>query len=149
MRRNVVIILHSHVAAVGAACGGSSYGNNNNGPSFTPVPSGPNTVLAPNGAYLGNGTNFTPGTLTVPAGTTVTWGNNDVTTHTVTSDTARVQLEQPELRRDVPGEVRQPGAVQVPLHHSLVHDRDDRRAVVGQSEAARPGTLRPVARDRA
>ena len=86
MRRNVFIILI--LAAVGAACGGSSYGNNNNGPSFTPVPSGPNTVLAPNGAYLGNGTNFTPGTLTVPAGTTVVWGNNDVTTHTVTSDTA-------------------------------------------------------------
>lgn len=87
MRRHVVIILITLMfAAVGAACGGTSYGNNNNGPSFTPVPSGQNTVLAPNGAYLGNGTNFTPGTLTVAAGTTVTWGNNDVTTHTVTAD---------------------------------------------------------------
>ena len=88
MRRNVIIILVTLMfAAVGAACGGSSYGgSNNNGPSFTPVASGPNTVLAPNGAYLGNGINFTPGTLTVPAGTTVLWGNNDVTTHTVTSD---------------------------------------------------------------
>ena len=87
MRRNVIIILMTlMLAAVGAACGGSSYGSNNNGPSVTPVPSGPNTVLAPNGAYLGNGINFTPGTLTVSAGTTVLWGNNDVTTHTVTSD---------------------------------------------------------------
>ncbi|HKW02228.1 MAG TPA: cupredoxin domain-containing protein [Vicinamibacterales bacterium] len=87
MRRNVVIILTLLVfAAVGAACG-SGYSSNNNGPSFTPVPSGPNTVLAPNGAYLGPGNGFTPATLTVPAGTTVTWGNNDVTTHTVTSDT--------------------------------------------------------------
>jgi plastocyanin len=84
MRRNVFIILI--LAAVGAACG-SSYGNNNNGPSGTPLPSGPNTVLVPNGAYLGNGTGFTPGTLTVPAGTTVMWGNNDVTAHTSTSDT--------------------------------------------------------------
>jgi plastocyanin len=87
MRRNVIIILMTlMLAAVGAACGGSSYGGNNNGPSVTPVPSGPNTVLAPNGAYLGNGITFTPGTLTVSAGTTVLWGNNDVTTHTVTSD---------------------------------------------------------------
>jgi plastocyanin len=30
---------------------------------------------------------FTPGTLTVPAGTTVTWTNNDSATHRVASDT--------------------------------------------------------------
>lgn len=29
---------------------------------------------------------FTPPSLTVPAGTTVTWTNNDTTTHTVTAD---------------------------------------------------------------
>jgi plastocyanin len=29
---------------------------------------------------------FTPGTLTVKAGTTVTWANNDTTTHRPTSD---------------------------------------------------------------
>jgi plastocyanin len=88
MRRNIVIILTLlSFAAVGAACGSSYGGGNNNGPSFTPVPSGPNTVLAPNGAYLGGSNGFNPATLTVPAGTTVTWGNNDVTTHTVTSDT--------------------------------------------------------------
>ena len=84
MRRNVFIILI--LAAVGAACG-SGYGNNNNAPSGTPVASGPNTVLVPNGAYLGNGNGFNPGTLTVPAGTTVMWGNNDITAHTSTSDT--------------------------------------------------------------
>jgi plastocyanin len=88
MRRRALITLFilTFVAAAGAACGGG-YSNNMNGPSFTPIPSGPNTVLAPNGSYLGPGSGFTPGTLTVPAGTTVTWGNNDVTTHTVTSDT--------------------------------------------------------------
>ncbi len=84
MRRNVFIILI--LAAIGAACG-SSYSNNSNGPSVAPVPSGPNTVLVPNGAYLGNTTGFAPPTLTVAAGTTVTWGNNDVTAHTTTSDT--------------------------------------------------------------
>jgi plastocyanin len=83
MRRNVFIILI--LAAVGAACG-SSYGSNNNAPSGTPVPSGSNTVLIPNGAYLGNGNGFNPATLTVPAGTTVMWGNNDITAHTTTSD---------------------------------------------------------------
>jgi plastocyanin len=81
----IILITVSIAAAFGAACG-SSNSNNMNGPSFTPVPSGPNTVLAPNGAYLGGSNGFTPPTLTVPAGTTVTWGNNDVTTHTVTSD---------------------------------------------------------------
>jgi plastocyanin len=87
MRRHVVIIFTLLVvAAVGAACG-SGYGSNNNGPSFTPVPSGPNTVLVPNGAYLGGSNGYNPATLTVPAGTTVTWGNNDVTTHTSVSDT--------------------------------------------------------------
>lgn len=86
MRRSALIILII-TAAIAAACG-SSYSNNSmNGPSFTPVPSGATTVLAPNGAYLGPGNGFTPPTLTVPAGTTVTWGNNDVTAHTVTSDT--------------------------------------------------------------
>jgi|SRR5215471_1179578 len=85
MRRSVFIILII-AAAVAAACG-SSYSNNTNTPSGTPIASGPNTVLAPNGAYLGPGNGFTPSTLTVPVGTTVTWGNNDVTTHTVTSDT--------------------------------------------------------------
>lgn len=84
MRRNVLIILI--LAAFGAACG-SGYGGNNNGPSPAPVASGPNTVLMPNGAYLGNGNGFTPPTLTVTAGTTVMWGNNDITAHTVTSDT--------------------------------------------------------------
>jgi len=33
-----------------------------------------------------SGLTFSPGTLTVPSGTTVTWVNNEAVTHTVTSD---------------------------------------------------------------
>jgi len=85
MRRNVLIIFSIAIlAGVAGACG-SSYGSSNM-PSFTPIPAGPNTVLAPNGAYLGPGSGFTPSTLTVAAGTTVTFGNNDVTAHTTTAD---------------------------------------------------------------
>jgi plastocyanin len=64
-----------------ASCGSSS-----SSPSSTPIPAGSNTVLVPSGAYLGPGSGFTPPTLTVTAGTTVQWGNNDITQHTSTAD---------------------------------------------------------------
>lgn len=44
----------------------------------------PNTVIIQNFA-------FSPNNLTVKAGTTVTWINNDSTTHTVTSDNGAFQ----------------------------------------------------------
>jgi plastocyanin len=85
MRRNLLIILFTvFIAGVAAACG-SSYGSSTM-PSFPPVPAGPNTVLVPNGASLGPGPGFTPTPLTVAAGTTVVFGNNDGTTHTSTAD---------------------------------------------------------------
>jgi plastocyanin len=64
----------------------SSCGSSSSAPSSSPIPAGPTTVLAPNGAYLGPGSGFQPPTLTVTAGTTVTFGNNDVTTHTSVAD---------------------------------------------------------------
>ena len=73
------------LAMVVAGCGSSSSYSSNN-PSPMPIPAGPNTVLVPNGAYLGPGSGFTPTTLTVASGTTVVWGNNDVTAHTTTAD---------------------------------------------------------------
>lgn len=55
----------------------------------TPIPAGPTTVLVPNGTAGSNaGPGFAPTPLTVAAGTTVTWGNNDSTTHTTTADGA-------------------------------------------------------------
>jgi plastocyanin len=71
-------------AALGAVLAGilgcskdssNPYGSNSG--SSSPPP--PNTVVMMNTA-------FNPGTLTVSAGTTVTWQNNDGTTHTSTSD---------------------------------------------------------------
>jgi len=58
------------------SCGKSNgYGNNN---TTTPPPV-TNTVSIVN-------MTFSPATLNVPVGTTVTWTNNDNMTHTVTSD---------------------------------------------------------------
>lgn len=75
------------VIAVGlsvASCG-SSYSSSTN-PSPTPIAAGPNTVLMPSGAAIGTGPGFNPSSLTVAAGTTVMWGNNDNTQHTATAD---------------------------------------------------------------
>ncbi len=73
----------------------------------------------PNGAYLGNGNGFTPGTLTVPAGTTVMWGNNDITAHTLDLGHRALELENMKSWRDVSGEARQPGARTG--HHCTIH----------------------------
>jgi len=54
------------------SCSKSNSNNNNS-------PAAPNTVSIVNMA-------FTPGTITVTAGTMVTWSNNDNMTHTVTAD---------------------------------------------------------------
>jgi plastocyanin len=64
-----------------AACskgGGSAYGGNNNN-NNTGGNTSPNTVTM-------SGMTFSPATLTGAAGTTVTFQNNDNTTHTVTED---------------------------------------------------------------
>lgn len=49
-------------------------------PAPAPVPAAPNTVVM-------TGMVFSPATITVPVGTTVTWKNNDGIAHTSTSDT--------------------------------------------------------------
>ena len=60
----------------------SPYGNNTNNNNTNPQPSASgNTVSI-------SGMSFSPGSLTVKAGTTVTWTNNDNTVHTVTADDA-------------------------------------------------------------
>ncbi len=75
-------------AAIGiAACTGSGY-NSPSGPSAdpTPAPSGSTTVTIPGGASTQTTTAFGANPLTISAGTTVSWLNNDNTTHTSQAD---------------------------------------------------------------
>ena len=67
-----VVSLILGLSIIFVSCSKSSSNNNN-------PPSAPNTVTIANMA-------FTPPTITVTAGTAVTWKNNDNTTHTVTAD---------------------------------------------------------------
>ena len=72
--QNIFLLLISAFAII--SCGKSSgYGNNN---TTTPPP-------VANAVSIIN-MSFSPATLTVAVGTTVTWTNNDNMTHTVTSD---------------------------------------------------------------
>jgi plastocyanin len=58
------------------------------GPSSTPVPTRvPTPTQVPANTVSIQNLSFAPQTLTVASGTTVTWVNNDTTTHTTTSDT--------------------------------------------------------------
>ena len=83
MSQRLIIALTLLVSAT--ACG--SYSPPSPTPSPTPPPGGPSSAVAiPVGAeFLGNAA-FTPPDLTVRAGTTVTWTNNDRDSHTTTSD---------------------------------------------------------------
>jgi len=70
----VSILMISTILLISCGKSGSGYGTNNN----MPAASG-NTVSIVN-------MSFSPANLSVSAGTTVTWTNNDAMTHTVTSD---------------------------------------------------------------
>jgi len=78
MRSNVLTLVLGVLLL--AACGGSTspYGGGGGGGGCTPTTTKVCTV---------GGIQFSPATLTVTAGTTVTWQNGDAVTHTVTSAT--------------------------------------------------------------
>ncbi len=81
------MILRRSVALIGVLMLSACY-SSPSAPSTT-IPAGPTTVLIPAGTFLSSGTlSFTPSTLTVAVGTTVTFGNNDSYQHTTTADTA-------------------------------------------------------------
>jgi len=74
----IIVILTVVLMMGGTGCSTSK--------TTTPAPTNTTTDAASNTINIVNFT-FTPGTLTVKAGTTVTWTNNDSTTHHVASDT--------------------------------------------------------------
>jgi plastocyanin len=81
------IVLACTCLAGAAACGSSYNTPTPTGPGPAPIAAGPTVVLVPGGTAGSNrGPGFSPTPLTVAAGTTVTWGNNDGTLHTATSD---------------------------------------------------------------
>jgi plastocyanin len=68
-----------------AACGGSS---SPSAPSADPTPasSGSTTVTIPSGASIQTTSAFGANPLTISVGTTISWLNNDNTTHTSAAD---------------------------------------------------------------
>jgi plastocyanin len=77
------------VAAAGAAaCGSSGDGSSGSStPTSAPAPVSSGSAAAGGGSTVEiNNFAFSPKTLSVPAGTTVTWKFDDSTQHTVTAD---------------------------------------------------------------
>lgn len=72
----LLILLCSSIALLSCSKNSSAYGGTNNNNNNTT--SGSNVNISSSA--------FGPSSLTVKAGTTVTWTNNDYTTHTVTSN---------------------------------------------------------------
>src|SRR4030042_449210 len=88
MKRTVFLILSCvliFAGLLGMISCGTSYQTTT--PTTTPTQTQGNAVSIQNMA-------FSPATLTVSAGTTVTWTNNDTTIHTVTSNTGLFESVQ-------------------------------------------------------
>jgi plastocyanin len=85
------LVLAMTTLAIATACGGYSTPSPSPAPAPapTPTPSGPSSsVQIPVGAETLGNRAFTPDTLEISPGSTVTWTNTDATSHTTTSDGA-------------------------------------------------------------
>ena len=72
--------------ALAAGCGGG-YSTPSSPTTTNPAPAAsPNTIAIPAGAQTRGSAGYAPNPITVTAGTTVTWTNNDTTAHTATGD---------------------------------------------------------------
>jgi plastocyanin len=81
---NVRLVLAALVLASTVACSSSSSPST---PAPTPTPSGPSSgVSIVSGASVLTATAYSPNPVTVAAGTTVIWTNNDSTAHTSVSN---------------------------------------------------------------
>jgi plastocyanin len=79
IRLNVILL----AVTCFAACGGSS---SSPSPTPQPAPAGSTSVTIPSGASFLTTTAFGANPLTIAAGTTISWLNNDNTTHTTSAD---------------------------------------------------------------
>ena len=85
--KNIIIIGVIIVIIIIAAVALLNRKNSSSTPSNTNAVSNPTSAaLAPNSVSIMN-FSFNPGTLTIKTGDTVTWTNNDSTTHTIKSAT--------------------------------------------------------------
>ena len=71
--------------ALAAGCG-SSYSTPSAPTPANPPATSPNTIAIPSGAQTRGTAAYAPNPMTVSAGTTVTWTNNDTVAHTATGD---------------------------------------------------------------
>jgi plastocyanin len=81
-----ILFLLTACALAAAGCSKSDYSSPSS-PSSQPIGAGTNVVLVANGTALSNqGPGYAPTPVTVAAGTTVTFGNNDAYMHTSVAD---------------------------------------------------------------
>ncbi len=74
------------IALIAVSVAGLDCSSNSSNPYGTPMTS-PTTPVVPPNTVLMSGMAFNPATITIAAGTTITWKNNDGIAHTSTSDT--------------------------------------------------------------
>lgn len=86
MKRNLAVAIVLSLAAV-LLLGCAGYSTPTIPQVNTPTTPPVNTPSASGSAVTISNFSFQPSTLTISAGTTVFWTNNDSTTHTITSDT--------------------------------------------------------------
>ena len=69
-----------------AACGSGGYGSSSSPAAPTPTPAGSTSVTISSGASTQTTAAFGQNPLTIPVGTTISWVNNDNTSHTSSAD---------------------------------------------------------------
>lgn len=100
MKKGVIISIIVAIIIIAAGIYFYSYSNSPSNPPETP-----NNTPSTSATETTSGTNtisiegfaFSPKTLTIKAGTTVTWTNKDSASHTVTSDESKRELNSPNL----------------------------------------------------
>ena len=124
MSFRVCAILFSVICV--SACGSST------SPSSTPepAPAGSTTITMVSGASVLTNTAYNPNPVTVSVGTTVSWLNNDSTTHTsVANNGASLHLAERRAEQPLQFHVHDRRHVPVSLHDSPEHGRHDHRSV--------------------